>query len=283
MALTDPQPTPGTVAYEQWVARQNADLIAYRREYEAVMRQQGITVTWSTQEAVTGPYSLIDPGNATLSRDGISHDVAITRGRAQTANPQELANFDIQFGLKYKGQALPGEALPSPWFAPAVTPPFFGPQSTVSAPLATSPSQPPTVAAPATAQPAQAPKTPDSGTVVSPPSASGAIPVNDRLNFDQWNWFVEQATGRKGPDPLQYNIDRTRLISWPEYVELLKRAGVPVPTVGDGGTVTPKPLPKPSPEDSDKPTAPPANLPKDDKTALFLIGGAVILLLLARR
>lgn len=285
MALTDAQPTPGTAEYAAWVARQNQDLINYRRAYEAAMRQQGVTVTWSTQEAVSGPFTLIDPGNATLTRDGVSTDVIVSRGRAQQTTPEELARFDIEFGLKFTARTddlyggPPG--VPTPWFAPNPAQPF-----TPSVPPVITPAQPPTVTAPATTQPTQAPPTPDAGTVrtITAPGNYSILPfeVGELFTFEQWNYKVKELTGRVGPDPRKYGLKTDVTMPYQFYLDLLKY----IADVDAGkNPVKPVDMSVPDPNRPDqRPPQPPPTSPKDDKdiTPLLLVGAVVLILIVSR-
>lgn len=282
MALTDAQPIPGTAEYTAWVDRQNQDLINYRRAYESAMRQQGVTVTWSTQEAVSGPFTLIDPGRATLSRDGVSTDVLVSRGRAQQNTPEGLAQFDIDFALKFTARVddLYGGpvGVPSPWFAPTAPPSF-----TPSVPPVVTPSQPPTVATPTTTQPTQAPPTPDLGTTRSIAPGDYARPGLDQgltYTFEQWNYYFKEMTGRFGPDPRKYLIRTDVQMTESVYGELLEYiqsvdAGKPLPKIR--GMFTDETV---QPDGSS--STPPK--PKDDKdmTPLLILGGIVLLLIVSR-
>lgn len=284
MALTDAQPVPGTAEYAAWVERQNQDLINYRRAYEAEMRLQGVTVTWSTQESVSGPFTLIDPGNATLTRDGVSVDVLVSRGRAQTTDPASLAKFDIEYALKFSARVddLYGGpvGVPSPWFGPQPPPPL-GPNTTPGPETRITPAQPPTVTTPTTNQPVQTPPTPNPGTVVNPPADDYRTKL---LNWDQWNYYWKEETGRPGPDPLQYGIDRTKLISYREYLtkidDIYNAGDITIPPMNPPVLTTP-PIPPPPGSGPTNPPPPSTDKPKkDDMTGLLVIGGIVVLLLL---
>lgn len=281
MALTDAQPVPGTAEYAAWVEKQNQDLINYRRAYEQEMRQQGVTVTWSTQESVSGPFTLIDPGNATLTRDGVSTDVIVSRGRAQTTDPASLAKFDIEYALKFSARVddLYGGpvGVPSPWFGPQPPPPL-GPTTTPGPETPIRRSQDPTVTTPDSTQPRQTPPDPNGGTVVTPPADDYRTKM---LNWDQWNYYWSKETGRPGPDPLQYGIDRTKLMSYQQYLakidEIFNTDEIVIQPEGPPVLVTPPVPPGPTnplpPPPKDKPK-------KDDMTGLLVIGGIVVLLIL---
>lgn len=280
MALTDAQPTPGTAEYAAWVARQNQDLINYRRAYEAAMRQQGVTVTWSTQESVSGPYSLIDPGNGTLTRDGVSVDVLVSRGRAQQSTPEELARFDIEFGLKFKARTddMYGGPIgvPTPWFAPTPSAPF-----TPTVPPVITPSQPPTVTTPNTTQPTQAPPTPDAGTIRrnTDPGNYTILPFEDgeEFTFEQWNYKVKEITGRVGPDPRKYGLKTDVKMSYEYYLYLLKY----IADVDAGKNPV---LPDDSKVPDQKPPEDSTSSPKEQKdmTPILLVGAVVLFLIVSR-
>lgn len=274
MALTDAQPTPGTAEYAAWVEKQNQDLINYRRIYEQEMRQQGITVTWANQDSVSGPFTLISTGNATLTRDGVSYDVAITRGRAQQMDAAALARNDIEFGLKFKAKVddLYGGPIgvPSPWFGPTIISPPLGPNTTPGPETPITRTQPPTVTTPATTQPAQSPPNPNSGTVVTPPADDYRRKM---LNWDQWNYYWSKETGRPGPDPLQYGIDRSKLISYEAYLSKISEI-LNEPEIEVSPVETPVVTPPPAPPDQKKPEK------KDDMTGLLVIAGIAVLLIL---
>ena len=202
MSLNAEQPTPGTPAYSAWVEQQNQALAEFRRQYEETMRAQGVTVTWNNQNAVSGPYALIDPGNATLSRDGFTTEVVVSRTRAQQAESAEaLARFDTQFNLRYQAQIQPGE-LPSQWYIPESNDGYQGDPTLRNAPgpqWTPPPGPSPTVTTPSSVQPEQTPPNPNSGTMLTNPLNPDLQTI--RRNWDEWNWYYQQETGRPGPPP----------------------------------------------------------------------------------
>lgn len=291
MSLNTPQPTPGTDAYNNWVAQQNADLAAYRREYERAMAAQGITVTWNNQDAVTGPYALIDPGNAVLTKDGFSSEVLVSRTRAQSTTPEQLAAFDQQFNLRFNAQ-VSGSPLPSIWFVPESNDGYQGDPTIRNSPGPhwSVPGPTPTVNPTVSTQTTQAPPSPDSGTLSSGPSGLlGTTPLNTglmtptvsatRRSWDEWNWYYKEETGREGPPPEDipgaargplYTRDEWWALAAPWYTS---GAGGGVPGGGGGGGVPGNQSPPPPPPLT--PTPEPV-----DYTVGMVVGGIIALLAL---
>lgn len=295
MSLNTPQPTPGTDAYNNWVAQQNADLAAYRREYERAMAAQGITVTWNNQDAVTGPYALIDPGNAVLTKDGFSSEVLVSRTRAQNTSPEQLAAFDQQFNLRFNAQTS-GNALPSIWFVPESNDGYQGDPTLRNAPGPhwSTPGPTPTVPPVVSTQTTQAPPSPDSGTLSSGPSGLlGSSPLNTSLmtptatrrNWDEWNYLYKEDTGREGPPPEDipgaargplYTREEWWALAGPWYTSGASGGGgivITTPGGGGGGGGTTQPPPPPPPQN-------PLTPAKPDYTVPLVVGGIIALLAL---
>ena len=219
-----------TAAQNQFVAQANDALAAYRNAYEASMRAQGISVSWSNQGGA-GPESPIATPNtytAVLTKDGFSVETTISVGRAQLMTAEELAYQDRENVLKFQARIAPGENLPSPWFAPPTSTPGPTPTATVQT----------------TVQPTQAPSNPGLGTVpVSPtavnpsayvpmptsttPAPTGSTPPNstgegERRTMWEWNWLFEQKTGKVGPDPYALGVDPAELLTSEEWWTLSK-------------------------------------------------------------
>lgn len=250
-----PQPQiPGnnpayTEQFNQYVEAQQSAAGEYMQRYVDAMRQQGISVTVSENPDVGAgsPIGVPQQYVVTLSRDGITTTALLSTGRMQQATPEELANFDQEFNLKYAGKIQSPEGqLPSSWYAPPSSP---GPV--------------PTVQTNVSLQPQQTAPTPNGGTVITPPSSPTPAPTltttpppatgtAPRYNFWQWNWYYEQETSRVGPDPLEVGVtDPTALITraeWWTKVQAWYNGGVPPvttappagggapPTGGTGGT-----------------------------------------------
>jgi len=278
-------PTGDNEKLNDWVDSQNADLQQFQERYAAAMRLRGVTVTFNRQENVPGPFQLIDPGNATLSRDGVSRDILLSRGRIQLVNmsPEALAAYDFANSLP---QPLNQNLANTPNFGPAPTPPVLAPSLspplaptptvTVTTPnLSSVPTQPPIVRAqdptvPVTTdpQPIQRPRTPDEGTIISSPEGP--------YTFEQWNYVFRERTGKIGPDPRAYGINTERRMSVTEYNAILRDL--------EGETIIPTPPTQPLPNNStpQPPSNPPSKPKKDDNTGLFIVGAVVLFMLFNR-
>ena len=295
MFFTSPQPeispTGDNDELNDWAAGQNSDLRQYQQRYAAAMRLKGVTVSFQPQAAVTGPFTLIDPGSATLSRDGITVPVLVSRGRAQTATPEALAEYDFQFALPAKPNPNLATTPPS-FFNPApspplipTTPPPLGPTtppvaitppstSTVPTPPPIERLQPPTVSPIDTLQPEQRPKNPPEGTVVN-------TGLTGLYTFEQWNYIMRERTGKVGPDPRAYGIDTAYLMDLSDYQEILARLEKGE-NPGFGG-IEPREGVTPPPSNNLNPNPPkePKKTEKDN-TAIFIVGAVIVLLLINR-
>ena len=192
------------------------DLDQYKAAYAEAMRMQGVTVTFEPDRSkLMDQGGFINPDNwiATLSRDGVTVQTLVTLGRADTATPEQLAQYDITYALKYTGQvnSAPG-VVPSAFFTPIDDDtrrfyemyPYLAPNYVPTIP-------PP---GPATTVPTgqhstllnQSPAILNSGTVITNPTAIPADNTNQMLSFWQWNYYYELQTGRTGPDPAAVGV-----------------------------------------------------------------------------
>jgi hypothetical protein len=281
MFFVAPQPEISPIGDNEelnaWADSQNADLEKFQERYAAAMRLRGVTVTFNRQGEYSGPFTLIDPGNATLSRDGVTRDILLSRGRIQLVgmSPEQLAAYD--FG-EYMPTANNPNLANTGNFAPTTTtpsltptnPPPLGPTTPPAAPTNPNPStvpttppvtptQPPTATPRTETQPTQRPPNPPSGTVISPD-------MEGPFTFEQWNYLVKEKTGKVGPDPRQFGINTSRLLTFEEYQKILREIE------GAGNPETPETTQPPKP-----------STPKKDDNTLFVVVAAVVLLLIINR
>lgn len=277
-------PTGDNEKLNEWADSQNADLRQFQERYAAAMRLRGVTVTFNRQEDVPGPFQLIDPGNATLSRDGVSRDVLLSRGRIQLVNmsPEALAAYDFANSLPQPNNPNLANSgnfgpAPTPPLAPT-NPPALGPTtppaarptptpSTVPTNPPVTPTQPPTVSPTTNPQPTQRPPSPDEGTVVGPDQKGP-------FTFEQWNYLIKERTGKVGPDPRQFGVNTSRLLTFAQYQQILREI--------EGTGNLPDTPETPEPSETTQPPKNPTPPKKDDNTLLIVVGAVVVLMILNR-
>jgi len=111
------------------------------------------------------------------------------------------------------------------------------------------------------------------------------MPETGKFNFDQWNWFFEQQTGRVGPDPNEVGVqDRLMLMTRDEWWEKVKTWYFPVAPGGGGGLDNSPQYPGIDPPATGGNGAAPPSGAMSDQSKLILAGVAVIgLILLMKR
>lgn len=271
MDAVGPQPTDITPSVQNdWMLRVIQAFGAWSERYFEALRALGFTISivddmrgLVTQVYQVPPYVVI-----TMTKYGHGHNVAVSVNTAYNRAPADQAQHDATHLWAPSYAMASGvnplnpntgayEPAPAPAPAPTVTP---GPAPTA-----------------ATQTPInQAPPAPDVGTAVGgsggssvigyvpPSSGPGASPVRTfmveeaerllraypdlsgaLLTIDEWNWYYEQVSGRKGryPENWPERDLRVALNRWAEVALILQYEAMdaPAPMGGSGGSGAPAP------------------------------------------
>jgi hypothetical protein len=245
-----PQPIDITPSVQNpWMLARNQAFNTWVERYLLFVRNQGfgVVIIEDTRRVVTEVYQTGAYVTVQLVKQGVTADIVLSITRAQGNPPEVQAELDIRniwaFNAAMAG-ANPAPLEPAPASGDFRFP--FGGSSTAAAPDATgsrdatgarsnasgsrsggstelnvgtvrtsNPASTSTVRAGfANYTAAQSPPPPDTGTAITPAGDSGAV----RHNWDEWNWYYQQETGRPGFAPELAGVtNRSALLTRDEW------------------------------------------------------------------